>query len=84
MTEKAADSEVLRLTDQRGRVGTARAREGGATVLREPADYGHGERQSRLRDPFGHELLLGHELETVSPEEIKQRFEAEQRGKVAQ
>ena len=28
--------------------------------------------------------LLGHELETVSPEEIKQRFEAEQRGKVAQ
>lgn len=28
--------------------------------------------------------VLGHELETVSPEEIKQRFEAEQRGKVAQ
>jgi uncharacterized glyoxalase superfamily protein PhnB len=57
---------------------TARAREAGATVLREPADQGHGERQSRLRDPFGHEWLLGHELETVSPEEIKRRFEAEQ------
>jgi len=26
---------------------TARAREAGATVLREAADYGHGERQSR-------------------------------------
>lgn len=59
---------------------TARARDAGATVLREPADYGHGERQSRLRDPFGHEWLLGHELEAVSPEEIKRRFEAEQRA----
>ena len=57
---------------------TARAREAGATVLREPADQGHGERQSRLRDPFGHEWLLGQELEAVSPEEIKRRFEAEQ------
>jgi PhnB protein len=59
---------------------TARAREAGATVLREPADQGHGERQSRLRDPFGHEWLLGHELEAVSPEEIKRRFEAEQQA----
>ena len=59
---------------------TARAREAGATVLREPADQGHGERQSRLRDPFGHEWLLGHELEAVSPDEIKRRFEAEQGG----
>lgn len=61
---------------------TARAREAGATVLREPTDYGHGERQSRLRDPFGHEWLLGHELETVSAEEIKRRFEAEQKERV--
>lgn len=56
---------------------TARARAAGATVLREPTDYGHGERQSRLRDPFGHEWLLGHELEAISPEEIKRRFAAE-------
>ena len=56
---------------------TARAREAGATVLREPEDFGHGERQSRLRDPFGHEWLLGHELEAISPEEIKRRFEEE-------
>lgn len=59
---------------------TARAREAGATVLREPADFGHGERQSRLRDPFGHEWLLGHELEEISPEEIKRRFEGEPRA----
>ncbi|MBA3259833.1 MAG: VOC family protein [Gemmatimonadales bacterium] len=54
---------------------TARAREAGATVLREPEDFGHGERQSRLRDPFGHEWLLGHELEAISPAEIKRRYE---------
>ncbi len=59
---------------------TTRARDAGATVLREPADYGHGERQSRLRDPFGHEWLLGHELEAISAEEIKRRFAAEHRA----
>ena len=57
---------------------TARAREAGATVLREPADQGHGERQSRLRDPFGHEWLLGHELEALTSDEIRRRFEAKQ------
>lgn len=49
----------------------------GAIVLREPADQGHGERQCRLRDPFGHEWLLGHQIESVSPEEIRQRFETQ-------
>jgi PhnB protein len=55
---------------------TARALEAGATVLRAPADQSHGERQARLRDPFGHEWLLGHQIETVSPEEIGRRFAA--------
>ncbi len=45
---------------------TARAVAAGATVLREPTDYEHGERQSRIRDPFGHEWLLGHPIEPVS------------------
>ena len=39
-----------------------RAVEAGATLLREPADQEHGERQCLLRDPFGHEWLLGHEI----------------------
>jgi PhnB protein len=43
----------------------------------EPVDQGHGERQCRIRDPFGHEWLLGHETERVSPEEIQRRFEAQ-------
>ena len=39
---------------------TRRAVAEGATVLLEPTDQEHGERQSRVRDPFGHEWLLGH------------------------
>jgi len=54
-----------------------RAIEAGATMVMEPADEGHGERQCRIRDPFGHEWLLGHQTESVSPEEVKRRFEAE-------
>jgi PhnB protein len=54
-----------------------RAVEAGATMVREPADEGHGERQCRIRDPFGHEWLLGHEIENVSSDEIRRRFEAE-------
>ena len=57
-----------------------RAVEAGATMLREPTDYGHGERQCRLRDPFGHEWLLGHEIASVSREEMQGRFEAESRS----
>ena len=56
----------------------ARALEAGATVLRPAADEGHGERQAKFRDPFGHEWLLGHQLEKLSDEEIQRRFEREQ------
>lgn len=38
---------------------TRRAVDAGAVVTRAPADQPHGERQSRFRDPFGHEWLLG-------------------------
>ena len=52
----------------------ARAVRAGATMVMEPADQDHGERQCRIRDPFGHEWLLGHETESLSPEEIHRRF----------
>lgn len=42
-----------------------RARRAGATMVRPPTDYDHGERQCRVRDPFGHEWLLGHEIGKV-------------------
>lgn len=54
-----------------------RAIEAGAEMVRAPSDEGHGERQCRIRDPFGHEWFLGHEIEPVPPEEIKRRFEVE-------
>lgn len=58
---------------------TRRAQEAGAEVLRPPADQGHGECQSRIRDPFGHEWLLGHPLgEEMPNEEIRRRYEAPQ------
>jgi PhnB protein len=58
-----------------------RAADAGATILMPPTDQPHGERQCRLRDPFGHEWLLGHEVEKVSPAEMQRRYQAEHRQK---
>jgi uncharacterized glyoxalase superfamily protein PhnB len=55
----------------------------GATMLMEPTDQPHGERQCRLQDPFGHIWLLGHEVEQVSPEEMQRRYQALARGQDA-
>jgi uncharacterized glyoxalase superfamily protein PhnB len=46
----------------------------GSTILYGPSDEPHGERQCRLRDPFGHEWLLGHQFEQLSEEEVRQRY----------
>jgi uncharacterized glyoxalase superfamily protein PhnB len=48
----------------------------GATVLMPPADQFYGERSCKLRDPFGHEWLIGHSLEVLSPEEMQRRYTA--------
>lgn len=39
-----------------------RAVDAGGTMVSEPKDYSHGERQCRVRDPFGHEWLLGQDI----------------------
>lgn len=58
-----------------------RAAQAGAVITREPADEPHGERQCRLRDPFGHEWLLGHPVgEPLSPDEIRRRFQEQAGG----
>ena len=54
----------------------ARAVAAGATMVREPADQFYGERSCLIRDPFGHEWMLGHEIEKVTPEEMQRRFSA--------
>jgi len=48
----------------------------GATVVRPLKDQFYGERSGTVRDPFGHEWLLGGHLETVTPEEMQRRFAA--------
>lgn len=58
----------------------ARAVEAGAEIVRPPTDYGHGERQCRFRDPFGHEWLLGHPIDEVSHEEMERRYAEEAKG----
>ncbi len=53
----------------------AQARKAGANVIREPQDQFYGERSGTLRDPFGHEWLIGHEIEKVEPEEMQRRYD---------
>lgn len=54
----------------------ARALAAGATLLRAAADHFYGERSGAFRDPFGHEWLVGHDLEEVTPEEMQRRWDA--------
>lgn len=52
----------------------ARAIAAGATMEMEPTDQFYGERSCRVRDPFGHQWLLGHEIEKLTPEEMQRRY----------
>ena len=52
-----------------------KAKAAGATVVRELQDQFYGERSGTIRDPFGHEWLLGQSIETVSPEEMQRRYD---------
>ena len=54
----------------------ARAVRAGATLVRPPQDAFYGERSGRIRDPFGHEWLIGHHIEDVTPDEMQRRYEA--------
>ena len=51
----------------------ARAISAGAVIVREPSDAFYGERSCTIRDPFGHEWMLGHEIEKVEPKEMQRR-----------
>jgi uncharacterized glyoxalase superfamily protein PhnB len=53
-----------------------RAIDAGATMVMPPTDQFYGERSCKVRDPFGHEWLLGHEIEKVSHEEMQRRYDA--------
>lgn len=55
---------------------TGQAAAAGAEIIREPTDQFYGERSATVRDPFGHEWLLGSHIEDVTPEEMQRRFTA--------
>ncbi|MBK7949229.1 MAG: VOC family protein [Deltaproteobacteria bacterium] len=57
-----------------------RAVDAGATLVRPPADQFYGERSGTIRDPFGHEWNIGHEIEKVTPEEMQRRYDAMMKG----
>lgn len=48
----------------------------GATVVRPLQNHFYGERSGTVRDPFGHEWLLGGHIEDVTPEEMQRRYTA--------
>ena len=48
----------------------------GATIVRPLQDQFYGERSGAVRDPFGHEWLLGAQIESVTPEEMQRRYTA--------
>jgi uncharacterized glyoxalase superfamily protein PhnB len=48
----------------------------GATVVRPLQNQFYGERSGTVRDPFGHEWLLGGHIEDVTVEEMQRRYTA--------
>lgn len=54
----------------------AKAVSAGATPLMPASDQFYGFRSGSVRDPFGHEWMLQHEIEKVSPEEMQKRWDA--------
>ncbi|MCL4105633.1 UNVERIFIED_CONTAM: hypothetical protein GTU68_023700 [Idotea baltica] len=54
----------------------AKAIEAGATELMPLTDQFYGFRCGNVRDPYGHEWMIQHETEKVSPEEMQRRWDA--------
>ncbi len=52
-----------------------RAVAAGATVKMPLADQFYGFRSGNLEDPFGHRWMIQHQLETVSPAEMQNRWD---------
>lgn len=53
-----------------------RAVAAGATTVMPPADQFYGWRMGLVRDPFGHEWMIQHQVETVAPDEMERRWAA--------
>ncbi len=51
-----------------------RALGAGAESIYPVQDHFYGERQGRVRDPFGHQWLISQRIEDVTPEEVQERM----------
>lgn len=58
----------------------SRAVAAGGTLVRAASDAFYGERSGTVRDPFGHEWLIGHGIEEVSPDEMQRRYDELMKG----
>ena len=71
LTERSGDAQpadvMVRIEDVEAH--HARAREFGAAVLREPADYPYGERQYTVEDLGGHRWTFSQTIGDVAPED---------------
>jgi PhnB protein len=54
----------------------SRASAAGAIVTMPPTDMFYGHRSAQVRDPFGHEWMIQHEIEKVSLDEMQLRWNA--------
>lgn len=54
----------------------ARAVSAGATVLMPAADQFYGFRSASVSDPDGHQWMLQHEIEKLSPADLQKRWDA--------
>jgi PhnB protein len=54
----------------------AQAVAAGARLVRPAADQFYGERSGTVRDPFGHEWIIGHAIEQLEPAEMQRRYDA--------
>ena len=48
----------------------------GGEIIRPATDQFYGERSGTVRDPFGHEWNIGHDIEDVAVEEMQRRYDA--------
>ena len=69
-------SVTIHLHVENADAALSRAEKAGGEIIRAPQDQFYGERSGTLRDPFGHEWNIGHDIEEVSPEEMQKRYDA--------
>lgn len=81
-TGRATQSIHLHVDDADAVV--ARMVEAGGVLKRPVSDAFYGERSGTVVDPFGHEWLIGHEIERVPAEEMQRRWDAMVAGSAGQ